>query len=148
MKLAGGSEVSPQPSPSKGEGASDRPLYEYVGEVDFAGKLAFLDQIDLLCVPTAYPEAKGIYALEALARGVPVVLPAHGSFPELVNLTGGGILVPPGNPQTLAETLAMLLQDEARRRQLGELGRQSVRDRFTDDHMAAKMLDVYRSLRS
>ena len=54
---------------------------EWLGEVDRAGKLALLDAIDVFTVPTAYPEAKGIYVLEAMARGVPVVQPAHGSFP-------------------------------------------------------------------
>ena len=49
--------------------------------------------IDVLSVPTTYREPKGLYVLEALANGVPVVQPRHGSFPELIEATGGGLLV-------------------------------------------------------
>jgi glycosyltransferase involved in cell wall biosynthesis len=118
----------------------------YEGEVDLAGKLAFLDSIDILSVPTAYQEAKGIFVLESLARGVPIVEPAHGSFRELVYTTGAGLLVPPNDPQKLAEALAELLRDPQRRRQLGEQGQRAVRREFTDDHMADKMLRLYEEL--
>src|SRR4029450_2947049 len=83
----------------------------YVGELDRAGKLKLLDSIDVLSVPSVYAEAKGIYVLEALARGVPVVQPEHGSFPELIELTGGGILCPPNDAQALAASLSELLRD-------------------------------------
>ncbi len=118
----------------------------YEGEVDLPGKLAFLDSIDILSVPTAYQEAKGIFVLESLARGVPVVQPAHGSFRELIYTTGAGVLVPPNDPQKLAEALAELLRDPQRRRQLGEQGQRAVRREFTDDHMAEKMLQLYEEL--
>ena len=116
---------------------------EYLGEVDRSGKLALLDSIDVFSVPTAYPESKGIYVLEALARGVPVVQPAHGSFPELIDLTGGGILVPPGDAQALASALAGLLRDPDRCREFGAKGRAAVESAFTDDRMAINMLGVF-----
>jgi len=115
----------------------------YQGEVDLKGKLEFLDSIDILSVPTAYQEAKGIFVLESLARGTPVVQPAHGSFRELIYTTGAGVLVPPNDPQKLAEALAELLRDPQRRRQLGAQGQIAVRREFTDDHMADKMLQLY-----
>jgi glycosyltransferase involved in cell wall biosynthesis len=116
----------------------------YVGELDRRRKLELLDSIDVFCVPSVYAEAKGIYVLEALSRGVPVVQPAHGSFPELVERTAGGVLVPPGDAAALADALASLLRDPARRAALGRAGRDAVRGGFTEDHMAAKMLPVYR----
>jgi ABC-type lipoprotein export system ATPase subunit/glycosyltransferase involved in cell wall biosynthesis len=116
---------------------------DYIGEVDREAKLAMLDSIDVFSVPTAYPEAKGIYVLEAMARGVPVVQPAHGSFPELMRLTGGGVLVAPDDPKALAEALAELIRDPARRSELGRRGRAAVESTFTDQHMAANMLRVY-----
>jgi ABC-type lipoprotein export system ATPase subunit/glycosyltransferase involved in cell wall biosynthesis len=116
---------------------------EHVGEVDRDGKLAMLDSIDVFSVPTAYPEAKGIYVLEAMARGVPVVQPAHGSFPELIGMTGGGLLVPPGDAQALAGALADLICDPAQRAELGRRGRAAVESTFTDQRMAANMLKVY-----
>ena len=118
------------------------------GEVERDRKIDLLDEADVVCVPTVYPESKGIFVLEAMARGTPVVQPEHGSFPELVRLTGGGVLVPPGDPKAAAGAIADLLRDEPRRRSLGEAGRQAVRSAFTDDHMAANMLKVYEGLLS
>ena len=120
--------------------------FEFLGEVDRDAKLKMLDSIDVFSVPTAYPEAKGIYVLEAMARGVPVVQPAHGSFPELLKQTGGGLLVPPGDPQALAEGLARLLRDSAERRALGSRGRAAVEANFTEGHMADNMLAVFEPL--
>jgi glycosyltransferase involved in cell wall biosynthesis len=119
--------------------------YTYLGEVDRATKLHLLDTIDVLAVPTAYPESKGLYVLESLARATPVVLPHHGSFPELIAQTGGGITHPPGNPAALADALAAMLSDPAQRKRHGEAGRAAVRDRFLDTHMANDMLQVFRS---
>jgi glycosyltransferase involved in cell wall biosynthesis len=115
----------------------------YLGEVDLPGKLAFLDSLDVLSVPTAYEEPKGMYVIEALGRGIPVVQPRHGAFPELIEMTGGGVLVEPGNPRALADGLAQVLLDPSRRDQLARAGHSAVRERFTDDQMAANMLQVY-----
>jgi glycosyltransferase involved in cell wall biosynthesis len=127
-------------------GAGLGPHIDWLGEVDRAAKLAMLDSIDVFTVPTAYPEPKGIYILEAMARGVPVVQPAHGSFPELLGLTGGGVLVPPGDASALAHTIAELLRDEPRRRELGEIGRETVRAQFTEELMAEGMVRVFESV--
>jgi ABC-type lipoprotein export system ATPase subunit/glycosyltransferase involved in cell wall biosynthesis len=116
---------------------------EYLGEVDREGKLAMLDSIDVFSVPTVYPESKGIYVLEALARGVPVVQPEHGSFPEMVRRTGGGVLVPPGDAQALAGAVADLLRDAHKRQQLGQRGRDLVQRDFTDERMAANTVRIY-----
>ena len=121
---------------------------DIIGEVDGDGKLAFLDSIDVFSVPAAHPEPKGIYVLESLARGVPVVQPEHGSFPELLRLTRGGFLTPPGDAGILARTLADLLRSPDRRQQLGSQGRAAVESTFTDDHMAANMLKVYEAAMS
>ncbi|MDD4891854.1 MAG: glycosyltransferase family 4 protein [Phycisphaerae bacterium] len=116
----------------------------HLGEVDRAGKIALLHGIDVFSVPARFPEPKGIYVLEALACGVPVVQPASGSFPELIAATGGGLLVPPGDAPALADALADLLRDRARRESLGAAGRASVAARFTDAQMAGNMLKVFR----
>jgi glycosyltransferase involved in cell wall biosynthesis len=115
----------------------------YLGELDYQAKLNLLDSVDVMCVPTIHPEPKGIYVLESLARGVPLVLPAHGSFPELIESTGGGLLVPPGDAAALARTLAVLLADAPRRAQLAHAGHAAVRDAFTEEVMAARMLECY-----
>jgi glycosyltransferase involved in cell wall biosynthesis len=116
---------------------------QFLGEVDRGAKLELLDSLDVFSVPTTYKETKGVSILEAMARGVPVVQPAHGSFPEILQLTNGGVLVPPDNPQALAEAMHSLLNNPHRRRQLGEAGKRAIRAGFTDEHMARNMMKVY-----
>jgi len=118
--------------------------FEHVEVPDRESKIRFLHGLDLLSVPTVYREPKGIYALEALAAGVPVVLPAHGAFPELLEATGGGRLFEPGVPERLAGVLHELLVDPGARARLAEEGRDRVRERFDAVTMARRTLDVWR----
>jgi glycosyltransferase involved in cell wall biosynthesis len=103
----------------------------------------FLQGIDILSVPTTYREPKGLYVLEALANGVPVVQPRHGSFPELIEATGGGLLVNPDDPADLARGLRQLLEDPAHRDELGRKGKEAVHRRFTAETMARETAAVY-----
>ena len=119
---------------------------DYVGEVDLPGKVRFLQSLDLFSVPTVYREPKGLFVLEALANGVPVVQPRHGSFPEMVEATGGGILVEPGSAAQLARGITELLGDPEQRLRLGRNGRQAVEDRFDDGTMARTTADLYRKI--
>lgn len=116
---------------------------EYLGEVTFDQKMDFLKRIDVLSVPTVYREPKGLFVLEALAAGVPVVQPAHGAFPEILEATGGGELVPPGDAESLAAALRGLALDPQRRRGLGAAGRRAVREHFTAREMARRTREVY-----
>jgi glycosyltransferase involved in cell wall biosynthesis len=116
---------------------------QFSGEVDRAAKLELLDSLDVFSVPTVYKETKGVSILEAMARGVPVVQPAHGAFPEILQLTNGGTLFPPDNADALARTMHDLLTNPTRRKQLGDAGRQAISAGFTDEHMARNMMKVY-----
>jgi glycosyltransferase involved in cell wall biosynthesis len=109
---------------------------EFLPNVDRDGKWRFLRSLDVLSVPATYGESFGLYVLEALAVGVPVVQPRHGAFPELVEATGGGVLCAPDDPDALAEAIEALLLDPDRARALAERGRHAVADSFTSDHMA------------
>jgi glycosyltransferase involved in cell wall biosynthesis len=120
--------------------------YHYAGEVTREEKIAFLAGLDVLAVGTTYPEPKGLYVLEALANGVPVVAPRHGAFPELLAETGGGVLVAPGDPAALAAALAELLRDPGRRERLGRAGREVVHARYGDEAMGAATLELYQGL--
>jgi glycosyltransferase involved in cell wall biosynthesis len=125
-------------------GLADR--VEILGEVDRAGKLELLRSLHVFSVPTVYKEPKGLPVLEAMACGVPVVQPAHGSFPEILERTGGGLSVPPGDPEALAAAFESLLDDAELRRELGRRGRQGVRAHYGIDRIAERTLAAYREL--
>jgi glycosyltransferase involved in cell wall biosynthesis len=120
--------------------------FQYVGELNRAEKIAFLQSLDVLSTPTVYRESKGLPALEAMANAVPVVLPAHGSFPEMIADTGGGLLHRPHDSADLAGRLAELLRDGARAQQLGLAGQQAVHERYDAATMARNTLDLYRRM--
>ena len=107
-------------------------------------KLAFLRTLSVFSVPASYGESFGLYVLEALAAGVPVVQPDTASFPELIEATGGGLLVERDDSAALAEGLATLLRDPERAARLAESGRAAVLERFTADRMARDFEDVCR----
>ena len=121
-------------------GVGDR--VRHLGSPDLAGKLAMLRGIDLLSVPTEHEEPKGLTILEAMAMGVPVVLPAKGAFTEIVEASGGGVLVPPDRPELLADSLQRLLIDHEERRRLGAVARDWVLRERAIDVQAAGMIDL------
>lgn len=86
-------------------------------------------------MPALYGEGFGLYLIEALAAGVPVVQPRHAAFPELVEATGGGVIAE-ANAVALAAAIESLLLDPARLQALSETGRRAVTEQFTVDQMA------------
>jgi len=110
-----------------------------------AKKMELMKTLSILSVPTTHPDAFGLYILEALATGVPVVQPDHGAFPELVQKTGGGILYKPNDGQALAAALEKLLGDPKKLQRLGEQGRKGVIRDFHIDDMADAYVRVYRT---
>ncbi|MBW3539224.1 MAG: glycosyltransferase family 4 protein [Planctomycetes bacterium] len=123
-----------------------RPLgdaFVYAGSpMTHEAKVELLKSFDVLSVPTEYHEPKGLYVLEALANGVPVVQPRHGAFPELIEATGGGLLVEPNDPEALAAALERLLDHPHERYALAAAGQRSVREQFNDRLMAEETLAV------
>lgn len=120
--------------------------FEYLGTVDRSTKIRFLNEIDVFSVPTDYHEPKGLFLLEAMACGVPVVQPDHGAFPEMIETTGGGVLARSAQPADVADAIWPLWQDPTRAAALGQRGAEGVRAHYTIDRMADRMLDVYREL--
>lgn len=123
-----------------------RDRFAYLGELDRPEKIAFLQSLDVFSVPTVYRESKGLPALEALANAVPVVLPEHGSFPELIRDTGGGLLHRPLDAADLAEKLEHLLSREQEAQEMGRRGRAAVIERYNARGMAEATRQLYASL--
>jgi glycosyltransferase involved in cell wall biosynthesis len=120
--------------------------FKYHGELDRAQKIAFLQSLDVMSVPTLYREAKGLPALEAMANAVPVVLPDHGSFSEMIADTGGGLLFRPNDAADLAEKIAQLLRDPASATELGLAGQRAIYDRYHAAEMARQTIALYRKV--
>jgi glycosyltransferase involved in cell wall biosynthesis len=116
--------------------------FEYVDSPDHIAKVRFLESLDVLSVPTTYREPKGLYVLEALANGVPVVQPNHGSFPELIAATGGGLRVAPNDPADLARGLHQLLTNSAQRLELGRMGKKAVHEHFSSAGEARRTAEL------
>lgn len=107
-------------------------------------KAGLLAGWSLFSVPATYPEAFGLYLLEAMASGVPVVQPDAAAFPEIVEATGGGVLVKPGDAAALAEEWRRLLNDPDERRTLGERGRRGARMLYSADTMRDRFTELAR----
>jgi glycosyltransferase involved in cell wall biosynthesis len=122
--------------------------FEYAGEVDRAQKLAFLRSLDVMSVPATYQEPKGMFLFEAMASGVPVVQPRRGAFPEIVEKTGGGLIVDADNPDALADGILELWRDPARAAALGRAGAEGVRRHYSVTRMAEAAEAVYEELRA
>ncbi|MFM8877777.1 MAG: glycosyltransferase family 4 protein [Verrucomicrobiota bacterium] len=109
-------------------------------------KVAFLASLDVLSVPSRFSEAFGLFVVEALAAGTPVVQPDVCGFREILEATGGGRWCPDNTPESLAGVLSELLADPAALRALGDQGRRAVAEKFSDAAMAREVLTATRSL--
>ena len=105
----------------------------------------FMRNLSVFSVPGRIEEAFGLYQLEAMAGGVPVVQPRLGAFPEIVGATGGGIIYEPNTPAALAAALKQVLENHDLRMELGRKGRAAVEKNYTIQHMADNMSAMYRT---
>jgi glycosyltransferase involved in cell wall biosynthesis len=120
--------------------------FHYRGELDRPGKIEFLRGLNLLSVPSTYDEPKGIFLLEAMASGVPVVQPRRGAFREIVERTGGGVMVEPDDAAPLADAIYRLWKDPELAAELGHRGAEAVRKYFSAAHMAARALEAFQAI--
>jgi glycosyltransferase involved in cell wall biosynthesis len=119
---------------------------ELLPNLNYQDRLAFLQSLSVLSVPAEHREAFGIYIIEALASGVPVVQPNRGAFPEILEATGGGIIYEPNDAETLAYALETLLLDPKRARELGSQGKQAVLEKFGVDRMAGEVTELFQRM--
>ena len=113
------------------------------GEVTRTQKIDFLNRLHVFSVPTVYRESKGLSIIESLANGVPVVQPQHGTFPEMISATEGGILVTPESAEAVAMGIMELLNDAEQREHLGKTGKMNVHQKFNDAAVAEQLLKVF-----
>lgn len=120
--------------------------FHYHGVLDRGEKIAFLRKLDVMSVPATYDEPKGVSLLEAMACGVPMVQPRRGAFTEIVETTGGGLLVQPDDPELLAEGILKIFKDKQLAEELSANGFHGVREHYTAANMADRVLEAYESV--
>lgn len=120
-----------------------------VADVDFwddtalENKKKFFEGLSVLSVPEKDAPAYGLYVIESLAAGVPVVEPDVGVFTELIETTGGGVLYRPNTPDKLAETLEPFLRDKQAKQSYGSKGREAVFEKFDIEKTCNEMAGIY-----
>jgi glycosyltransferase involved in cell wall biosynthesis len=119
---------------------------KFLPNLSHAEKQQFLRGLTVLSVPTRHGEAFGLFVIESLASGVPVAQPNNGAFPELIELTGGGVLYAQGDAGSLADALEKLLLDSSHAAELGRRGREIVNARFTSAAMARNFQELLKQL--
>ena len=97
-------------------------------------------------MPATYDEPKGMFLIEAMASGTPVVQPRRGAFTEVVTKTGGGVLVDADSAESVADGLHALWSDRSLRHSLGERAAAGARQHYSVALSADRLLAVYESL--
>ena len=114
--------------------------------IDDDGLVHLYNEVAAAVVPSLY-EGFSLPAIEAMACGTPLLATTGGALPEVVGSDGTtGLLVPPGDPAALADTLLRLLDDDALRARLGAAGRRRVLERFTWRATAVGTAEQYHAL--
>ena len=120
--------------------------FRYIGSpVSRKEKLEFMKSLDVFSVPARFHEPKGLYLLEAMSQGVPVVQPARGSYPELIESTGGGLLFEPDNIDEYVRALKQLLESPEQRNQMGSDAQRAVREKHSSLHAAQRLCEICRN---
>ncbi|MCK5536152.1 MAG: glycosyltransferase family 4 protein, partial [Bacteroidales bacterium] len=106
----------------------------------------FFEKLTILSVPVLKGEAFGTYLIEALACGVPLVQPALGAFPEIIEITKAGVVYEPNTPDALVEKWVEVLSEPEKIKIMSKNGIKSVSDNFTNEILTKKVLKIYEGL--
>jgi glycosyltransferase involved in cell wall biosynthesis len=106
----------------------------------------FFKDVSVLSVPVLKGEAFGLFQLEALACGVPLVQPELGAFPEIINISGGGAVYQPNTADALCLKLEEVLSDHETLLKMSKAGRESVLSTFNIHQSTQKMFAIYQSV--
>jgi len=117
----------------------------FLGRLSDADLTAHLHACDLLVLPSSHAsEGFGIVQLEAHACGKPTVCTEIGTGTSFANLHGiTGLVVPPRDPQALAQAITRLLDDAPLRQKLGEAARRRVTTEFSLERLRSRLLEIY-----
>ncbi|NQU85857.1 MAG: glycosyltransferase family 4 protein [Mariniphaga sp.] len=115
-------------------------------EFEDEGRHEFFKKVSMISVPVRNGEAFGMYLLESMASGVPVVQPALGAFPEIVEISKGGVIYQNNTPKELAAAFENLLNNPDQIKKLSEQAVKGVKEEFDIHIQAQNMIQLYESL--
>lgn len=121
--------------------------FQIIEEFEGDARHNFFKQVSMVSVPVRIGEAFGMYLLESMASGVPVVQPALGAFPEIIELSGGGVTYMPNSPEKLAESWMNLLENTDKLKKLSNDGYDGTKKNFNINNHAAEIIALYESLK-
>jgi len=150
LKIAGAMTSGDKPFVKEMKNILDKagvlPHASFHPNIDREEKIEFLNSLSVLSVPATYGESFGLYAIEAMAAGVPVIQPRHGGFTEIVEASGGGVLYNLNEPDAYESALADILLNPGKASEMGRLGQKAVRDHFNVDRAAREMIRILENL--
>jgi glycosyltransferase involved in cell wall biosynthesis len=119
--------------------------FRFIGSIKHADVARIYGLGDLLVVPSLYENLANVL-LEGMAAGLPIVTTDSGGSPEIVLHRTNGLVVPPGNAESLANAIVDLLTDTATREQFGRTNRKKALEELSLERMARETVDVYSEL--
>ena len=123
-------------------------IFEIIEEFEGDARHNFFKKVSMVSVPVRIGEAFGMYLLESMASGVPVVQPALGAFPEIIEISGGGVTYKPNSPEKLSETWGELLNNPQKLEQLSLAGVKGTKEKFNIHNHAQEIIGLYESLKA
>ncbi|WP_159517000.1 glycosyltransferase family 4 protein [Sunxiuqinia indica] len=118
----------------------------WVEEFENPSRQNFFDTVTLLTVPVLNGEAFGLYQLEALASGIPLVQPQLGAFPEVAEMSGGGLTYHPNSAKKLAKAWKSVILDQDKLAQLSQKGLEGVKAHFDVLKQSEKLVEIYKKV--
>ncbi len=103
-----------------------------------------LSHLDILALATVTHEAFGRVIIEAQASGVPVVATEVGGVVDIIENGKTGLLVPPADPESMAEAVTKIFKDPQLARNLAENALRRVQEKYNVELMVKNTLDVYK----
>ena len=141
-----------------GEGVPKRVLVSLVKKlgvddnVEFLGKISnekisqIYQEVDVVVVPSIWPENCSIVILESHASGRPVIATNVGGNPELVDDGKTGYVIDPKNSNQIAEKIVQILSDEKLARVMSENARKRAEKEFDIRTHVNSILEIYRNV--